>query len=616
MFNPLRRSPTAQYEELRYAAAQARLPFDKDSWLNIAFYLDEQYVEWRSDASTIRSIPREAEDQMPRPVSNKIMHFVCTEHAMALQARPSVDVLPATDDPISISNSAVALAYLRWLADPQVADFDGALSQATLWALVAGEGFLKWTFNSAAQRGEITACSPLDIFPDPYATDFRKARYVIHSQFMDVEQVYDVYGKEVKPSDTKKADVTKTALMRDMGQAPVLSGVVVNELWMKPSRRHPKGVFVVWAGDEILHEAGPFPYEHGQLPFTQIGSIPRPGSAHYTCAVKYLRNPQMELNQYHAQRIMIRKGFANPKWFIDTALELEHDPDNSPNQILRGNGGGGMIRPEIIQPTAFAMGDEGAFISGEMMDTVGLHEVSQAQVPGRVEAAKAIELLKESDATRQSELLRTIKNAISHGFYQQLRLAKQYVSGEKIVETYSREGVPEVKKFKAEVIDEGMRVNITMGTGLAKSRAAREDQVYKMIEGGIITDPEIAAELLDIPVGTVMPNKSFDIRVARNENMTMADSTPVVPNSWDDHEIHIREHNMYRKTSEFLSLPEEAKNMFEFHCETHDALQIQQMQKLLMKQMMVQQVAQGAGDPEAGDTQQQGDTASAQNSAA
>jgi hypothetical protein len=602
MQNPLRRSPTKQYEELRYAAAQARLPFDKDSWLNIAFYLDEQYVEWRSDSSSIRSIPREEGNNMPRPVSNKIMHFVSTEHSMVLQARPTVDVLPATDDPISVSNSAVALAYLKWLADPQVADFDGSLSQAVLWALVAGEGFLKWTFNQKAQRGEITACSPLDVFPDPYATDFRKARYVIHSQFMDVEQVYDIYGKEVKPSDTKTADITKTTLLRDMGQAPVLSGAVVNELWMKPSRRHPEGMFVVWTGNEVLYGPTPFPYEHGHLPFTQIGSIPRPGSAHYTCAVKYLRNPQMELNQYHAQRIMIRKNFANPKWWLPTDLELENDPDDSPNQVLRGNSNGGLLRPEIIQPTAFAMGDEGEFIAGEMMDTVGLHEVSQAQVPGRVEAAKAIELLKESDANRQSELLRTIKNAISHGFYQELRLAKQYVSGEKIVETYSREGVPEVRKFKSEVIDEGMRVNITMGTGLAKSRAAREDQVYKMIEGGIITDPEIAAELLDIPVGTVMPNKSFDIRVARNENMTMADSTPVVPNSWDDHEIHIREHNMYRKTSEFLSLPEDAKNMFEFHVETHEQLQIQQLQKMLMKQMMVQQVA---GGPEGGESQEQ-----------
>jgi hypothetical protein len=301
---------------------------------------------------------------------------------------------------------------------------------------------------------------------------------------------------------------------------------------------------------------------------------------------------------------MIRKGFANPKWWIPSDLELESDPDNSPNQILRGNSNGGMLKPEIIQPTAFAMGDEGQFISTEMMDTVGLHEVSQAQVPGRVEAAKAIEMLKESDAGRQSELLRTIKNAITHGFYQQMMLAKQYVDGEKIVETYSREGVPEVRKFKSEVVDPGMRVNITMGTGLAKSRAAREDQVYKMIEGGIITDPEIAAELLDIPVGTVMPNKSFDIRVARNENMTMADGTPVVPNSWDDHEIHLREHNMYRKTSEFTALPEASKNMYEFHCETHDALQVQQLTKMMQKQMMAQQLAQG-GAP----VQESGETA-------
>jgi hypothetical protein len=41
--------------------------------------------------------------------------------------------------------------------------------------------------------------------------------------------------------------------------------------------------------------------------------------------------------------------------------------------------------------------------------------------------------------------------------------------------------------------------------------------------------------------------------------------TAIVPNSWDDHETHIKEHNNFRKTHEFLVLSNEAKTKFEHH---------------------------------------------------
>lgn len=596
-FTP-RANPNEEFERLRKAAAQARLPFDKDAYLNIAFYLDEQYVEWAAEAMTVRRIPRaQGSENTPRPVQNKIMHYVLQKHAQTLSARPTADVFPANDDPVSASNANVSLAYLRWLLDPQQADLDGELSDAALWALVAGEGFLKWTWNAREKRGDICSASPLDIYSDPYVKKFKDSRYVIHSQFMDVEQVYDIYGIEVSPNQVEKADHLKAALLRDMGQAPVLRGCTVNEIWMKPCRRYPEGLFATWTDRTQLVTPQKFPYKHGHLPFTQIGSIPRPGSPRYMCAVKFLRNPQMELNKYHAQRITVRESFANPKWWIPAEIELEVDPDDSPRQILRGNGGAAGLEPKIIQGATFPVGDEGSFILEEMMHTAGQHEVSQAQVPGRVEAAKAIEMLKESDEGHQAEMLRTIKNAITEGSWQMLELARQFVDEDVLVTVYSRDGMPEVKKFKADHAEPGQRIQITMGTGLARSRAAREDQVYKMLEAGIIQDPETAAELLDLPVGQITPNKASDIRLARNENYTMEEGHAIVPNSWDDHAIHIREHNQFRKSSAFLLLDVETKKKFEMHVTTHEELQLQELQKMAERQMVM---AQAGAPPAAG----------------
>jgi hypothetical protein len=566
--------------------------------------MGEQYVEWADSASTIRRIPRpEGMEHTPRPVANKIKHFVLSQQAKVLETRPTKDVLPATDDPVNISASMVANAYLDWLCEDQIMNWDGVLAQAVLWALAGTQGFIKWIWNPRLDNGvggkgrcDAVACSPLDIYPDPYAKSFKQARYVIHSQFMDVEHVYDVYGVEMKPTDVDKADPTRVALMREMGMAPVLEGVIINELWMKPNRRHPNGMYVVWAHNKVLVHEQPFPYDHGRLPFTQIGQVMRPGTLHYTSNVSDLRAPQMELNKFHAQMIQVREAFANPKWFIPSEVEMESDPDDSPNQILRGNlGGNPQMMPKIIQPMMMPPNDAGTWIANEMMDIVGVHEVSDAQVPGRVEAAKAIELLKETDDTRLAELLRTIRVSISEGFYQLLRLTKQYGSEDVEFMAYSREGMPEVRRFNREQLHPGMRIRVTMGTGLARSRAARTDQLMLMWDNGIIQDRELMAELMDLPISSVSPDNMFDIKLARNENYKMAESIAVTPNSWDNHDIHRREHNNYRKTTEYALLGAREKQLFEYHCQMHDELQVQQLGKQLQIQQMAGAVAQGAG---------------------
>lgn len=588
------------FQRLFEAARRARLPYDKETWLNTAFYLGEQYVQWLADSSTIQRIPRPpGMPNSPRPVSNKIMHFVQTEHADILQSRPTVDVLPTSEDPGDISNANVALAYLKWLAGPLNADFDGVLAEAALWALASTEGYIKWVWNprlaDGKGRGDIVAVSPLDVYPDPYAKRFKDCRYIIHSQFMDTEQVFDIFGVEVQQQDIEKADPVKVALMREMGMAPVLTGVQVQELWMKPNRRYPDGLYAVWTGHQFLVQPTNFPYEHGRLPFTQIGSIGRPGSLHYSSAVSFLRQPQMELNKIHAQLIQIRESFANPKWFLPTEMEMESDPDDSPNQILRGNTQGGTLKPVIIQGMAMPANDDGAWVVNEMEDIVGVHDVSNAQVPGRVESGSAISMLQDSDDSRLAELLRTIGLAITEGYYQQLMLARQFHNTEQIITSYSVEGIAEVNKFLGTKMEPGMHINVQMGTGLSTNRAARMQQAMTLWQNQIVTNNEQMAELLDVPISSIAPDNAYDIRLARNENYTMEAGNPITPNSWDNHDIHRREHNNYRKTHEFLALDEQRKAMFEYHVTMHDQLEMAQLGEQMKIQQMAGMVAQGVG---------------------
>jgi hypothetical protein len=175
-----------------------------------------------------------------------------------------------------------------------------------------------------------------------------------------------------------------------------------------------------------------------------------------------------------------------------------------------------------------------------------------------------------------------------------------------MIQTYSRDGLPEVKHFKSESIDAGMRVRVQETTGLSRNRAQRQQQLTQLFQMGVITDPETFAELLEVPSSTFTPALAHDIRLARNENLVLAEGTPIVPTSWDNHAIHLREHNNFRKSSEYLTLPDAAKLAFEHHCDGHEVLEIQEIQKFAMKQIMMQGGAVGVPMGEGGESSESG----------
>jgi hypothetical protein len=598
--------------DLLTQARKARRPFDEEAWLNLAFFLGEQYTEWDKQSDNIRRIPRKVqndekgqvdETDLPRPILNKIQHFIYTAHAETLQDKPSADVLPATDDYMAALDQDVNKAYLNYVMEPVNANWDLQLSIATLWALITPSGWLKWVWDPVMQRPDMIPVPFFDLAVDPYAKQFARARYAIHSMYLDPDQISEAFDVTVDKDEVGVQDSLKVELLRGMGAAPVTKGVEVHELWMRPSKKNPEGLYALFTNKRILKMERRLPYKHlrdgaGMLPFTQLGSLLRPDSMYYTTPVTALRPAQMVWNKFVAQAILIQENFAGPKWWIAEELQMQNMPNSSPRQILRGNAGNTGLKPELIQPPS--MPDSSRLLDifeKQMMHVVSVHEVSEGQVPGRVEAAKAIELLQTSDKGRYKHLLDTIDQAISVGWWQALMLAREFESEEKFVMAYSREGVPMVKRWRKGAVHPGMRIRVVRMGGLGRTRAERQDNLLLLWQNGIIKDPDLMAELMDVPIPSFTNARANDMRKARAENILMADGKAVVPGSWENHAIHIREHNEYRKTFEFDALGIEAKRRFEFHVERHKALQIQAALELATLQRAAQGIPPGAGAP-------------------
>jgi hypothetical protein len=575
-------------------AVDARKPYDADAWLNIAFFNGNQYSEWSED--NIREIPRKRyneatgqpdEADVPRPVFNKIQHFVLTAHAETLQDKPSADVLPASDDYAAMIDQDVNKAYLDFIMEPVNANWDLQLSVATMWALVTPSGFLKWVWDPTLKRPDVRPVPFFDLAIDPYvvsqAGGFARARYIFHTMFLSVDQVEESFGVHIDKNDVGHVDSFRVDLLRSMGSAPLSEGVNVHELWMKPNAKHPRGMYAVFTDNKLLLMKDALPYEHlwksagGMLPFTQLGSLLRPDSMYYLSPVSALRLPQMVWNRFVAQAVMIQNSFAAPKWSVPEEIQLQTPINTAPNQILRYSAGNTGLKPELIQPAQMPdMSRMLALFEQQMMHVVSVHEVSQGQVPGRVEAAKAIELLQTSDKGRYKHLLDTIDQSISIGWWHELMLARQFETEEKMVTVYTREGVPLVRRWRKGAADPGTRIRVVRMGGLGRTRAERQDSLLLLWQNHIITDPDQMAELMEVPIPSFTNARANDVRMARTENEEMANETKVAPGSWENHAIHIREHNEYRKTYEFHVLTPKAKSIFEFHVQQHKKMQLQQ----------------------------------------
>lgn len=585
-------------------AKKGRRPYEGDWWRNVAFVNGDQYVEW--DLTSNRLIELAQAPGSERTVHNICMPITRRERAKILKTVPTVEALPKTENEDDQWMARVLNAkYRDWR---KTWHLDRRLRTASFWVVTTGNCWVKWYWDGDKKDADIAVCPPFDIYPDPYARSMIDLRWIIQTQFMDIETAREKYGQKVQESKTDVLSGVEgrlySAYTEDVDAN--LPGVVINEYWERPSTARPKGAYIVFAGNDILYK-GDFPYAHGHLPFTHIGHIERSNSKWYASVMDYMRGPQMELNRVESQ-ILENRNLANGKWFIPFSLELETDPDASPRQVLRAAGGPPDARPEFIEIQALPswVQNEAARIKQFAQDMAGQHEVSQGGVPGRVEAAQAIQLLQETDDEVLRDTIHSLEEALAEGFRQCTHLLKQYGVPKQILKAYDTDGMVEVMEFMRDDIPSGndLQVVTQTTTGLPQTIAGRWDRVLNLWQYKIIEDPKQAMELLNLaPENPDLIPEIEDKKQAHRENVRMAglldgNPVPIEPKPWNNHGVHVVEHRKFMNTERFEQLDPQTQQLFEYHLEKHEEASLKEQQKAAQAMM--------AADPQAMMAQQQG----------
>lgn len=583
----------SELKEKKELAQKTRRPFERDWYLNLAFIAGEQYVEYAFDPAN-RLIEVENPDNSVRALHNICIKIARTERAKILKTRPVPVALPATDSEDDMYAARVCEAYFEFLQEEW--KFDRRLRNAVFWLVATGNVFLKWYWNGSNQMAVV---SPFDVYPDPYARTMMDCRWIMHTQFMDMETAKETY-KSLKKADlkairevaTETLSPIESRLYSQYGDGNTnLPGVVINEYWERPSPSVPEGRFIVWSEHGIIFE-DKFPYAHGRLPFTHAGHIERTNAKWHASIMDFVRPLQVELNRAESQ-IIENRNMANGVWMLPAEVELDNEITGEPRQVRRWTGPPNM-NPQtwFVQPQGMAawVGQEPDRIKSAAQDIVAQHEVSNAGVPGRVESGQAIQLLQETDDSVMTDTIHSLEEAISDGFLMSAYLFKQFGNTEIAVRVYDKDGTVEVVELKQDHVALNMRVRVQTTTGLPQTIAGKWDRVLNLLQYEVI-DPQRAIELLDLSSEDPELQPDAQDRVnAYRENKDMLHGKTVRAQHWDNHDVHIEELNKFRKSEEYrraVNGDPFIAQKFQFHEDEHKELRRMVDQEMVEREMLM-----------------------------
>jgi len=142
----------------------------------------------------------------------------------------------------------------------------------------------------------------------------------------------------------------------------------------------------------------------------------------------------------------------------------------------------------------------------------------------------------------------------------------------------------QAQRFKSTDIPEDVEVHVEPNSTLPKSKARIKEELYSLWDRQILTDPRLLLRLTEYGnMNEVFADLELDTAQALRENEKMAKGEEARVEDYQNHAVHIAEHNRYRKTVAYEKLPDQVKELFARHVAEHQQflaqLQAQQSEK-------------------------------------
>lgn len=622
------------YSEMKSSRQQIQL-----SWcMNLSMYYGKQYTELLPRNGRLVTPP--APRYRVRTVVNRIRPAIRTELARLTSQKPSASVVPASSDDEDLFAAYAGEQVWESLTGSSHGNLAMHFNQTAFWLAITGVGFLKTWWNpdkldkdNNNMPGDIEfgCVTPFHLFvPDLREVSLEGQPYIVNAYVKPLQWVKQYYGDNLN-FDPVPDVVASNEILEDvylgLGNAGKTQpdSVLCLELWAKEGA-HPLlpngGMIHVINRQVVSMYPDGIPYSHGLYPFTKFEHIPT-GKFYPDSVITDITPLQREYNRGRSQVIENKNRMAKLNYVYAAGSIDPSKITTEPGQAIPYKLGMPPPQQMPLQPLpAYVMQDLDRTLM-DLEDITGQHQVSKGGVPPGVTAATAISYLQERDDSLLNHTYTSIEQGMEDVAKKTLSLVVQYWDIPRMVRVTGATGAFDSFMLSGAKLQNGTDIRMEGGSSLPTSKAARQAFIMDLMKMGFIS-PQDGLKILDIGgVQKLYETLKVDESQAQRENIKLKRLTPeeiqgqqeqfqmmqqqgdpstldtqtgqplqppppVAVNTWDNHDVHIRIHNNYRKTQAFELLSEEVKAAFEQHVQAHMAAITSAMQE-------VQQFQQQAG---------------------
>lgn len=551
-------------------------------------------------------------------VKNIILPIVRASVSNKMKQQPNPEVAPMHGDQKSRAKAKNVSIMAKSFAKNGIIDMD-EMYRCLLWAQITGAGWIKtyWdVFGGMPEMqpgegkdefggpkieliypGEIatTFVPTVDCLPDPAATTPKELRYIFHQKLIPTSELEkrfpeDVFGKKTDGRWESNAysnaqqeyrelmDLAEDLVGKAHHEADSLARMV--EFWELPSKDHPRGRFVIFSGQMCLH-AGPNPLWPIRLPFTLFyGDNLIPGALYAEGVVEQLKSVQRSLNRAESKQREMVDRVLNP--YLMAPFESGVSPDSFgdiPGQVVQYRSGHlpSWSQPPNIPTSLFEYGMTQMSSAKEIS---GYSDISHGDVPTGVESGRAIAFLRENEQSVREPDMMLFRKSYLNLLQQAVWYAQQFYEEGRMVKVIGEDYKYSLMAFKEDDFDWNTELVTEVYSGAPSSHALRFAETLEMYQNGLFDPMNPGAKAVRQILGSDYAGRASydpfqeDKEKAEREN-TMFLTDPYYgepPMPFDEHEVHVQEHNRVRKTSDYDNMMPEQKAAFDAHCNMHEMM--------------------------------------------
>lgn len=377
--------------------------------------------------------------------------------------------------------------------EPVLADGSEIPDPETFEALkqVDPEGKQLWTMRRVERplgdvEFRIVRAGALGI--DPYATDFKEARWVVESRVLPREHVERMAGRSLEMvlgesardlGEWTSGQSTMPEVNTDDGDGRsagkrLRNAVVVHEAYRLPGGDWPRGAHCVWIDQAPARPIVADPFEEDELPYLPF--MPKPDGGHFMKSrgtVDDLKPVQIKLNRTYSALGDWMDKMGNPPLLAAKGALISNQVYGAPGGLVEYQLG--YEKPEFFRAPsepAVTMSNYIVQLEQEMAEIAQLPPSSRGQAPGGgVESNAAIVNLQQTTEQQLSGTSAELVRLYEWGIGRALRLVGRHYTVPRMVVAPGVSDSEEFAAFTGQMLHGACRFKI-VGSLQPKSRAA------------------------------------------------------------------------------------------------------------------------------------------------